>query len=243
MTSRRAGIVTGLQLEARIARGNLPEARVVCRGMGPKRAREAAERLVREGVSGLISFGLAGGLTAEARPGLILLPARIRTPEGGEIATDMLWRERLLGLLREKMEVSDAPLAAVRRPLPLYPDKAAMWARTQCVAADMESAAVAAAARRNGLPFIALRAVADPLEFSLPPVALAAMGADGRLKPFRLALLLWRNPAQIGPLRELAGHSGAAKAALRRAALTAGAALLSAGRGPIQSPSRASSKN
>jgi adenosylhomocysteine nucleosidase len=107
--------------------------------------------------------------------------------------------------------------------LPLYLDKTSAWARTQCVAADMESAAVAAVARRNGLPFIALRAVADPVDFSLPQAALVSMGKDGRLKPWKLALSLWRQPGQIRPLRELAGHSAAAKEALRKAARAAGA--------------------
>ena len=216
------GIVTGLRFEARIARGNAVGVRVACRGMGPKRAREAAEELVGQGVSGLVSFGLAGGLAAEARPGMLVVPSRIVTESGGEIATNALWRERLCGALRRRMTIIDAPLAAVRRPLPLYLDKTTAWARTQGFAADMESAAIAAVARRNGLPFIAVRAVADPVDFSLPQAALAAMGKDGRLKPWRLALSLWRQPGQIRPLRELAGHGAAAKAALAAAAKAAG---------------------
>ncbi len=216
------GIVTGLRLEARIARRGAAGARVACRGMGSKRAREAAEELVRAGAGGLVSFGMAGGLTEGARPGMVIVPAAVVTESGGMIATDTLWRERLNGLLRGRVRLLEGTLASVRRPLPGYLDKASAWARTQAVAADMESAAVAAVARRSGLPFVALRAISDPVDFNLPHAALAAMGKDGALKPWRLALSLWRQPRQLGPLRELAGHAAAAREALRRALGAAG---------------------
>ena len=216
------GIVSGLRLEARIARRGAGGALVACRGMGAKRAREAAEELVRAGAGGLVSFGLAAGLTEGARPGMVIVPTAVVSGTGGMIATDALWRERLKGALRGRVRLLEGALAGVRKPLPGYLDKASAWARTQAEAADMESAAIAAVARRNGLPFVALRAISDPVDFNLPPAALLSMGMDGRLKPWRLALSLWRQPGQIGPLRELAGHAAAAKQALRKALAAAG---------------------
>ena len=222
MKKRPAGIVTGLQLEARIARKAGSGVLVSCRGMGPKRAREAAEELVRRGARGLVSFGFAAGLVAEAAPGMLFVPSTIRTAEGGMITTDMIWRERLLGSFRNIMEVSDAPLASVRRPLPSYLDKASAWARTQGAAADMESAAIAAVARRAGIPFVVVRAVADPVDFNLPPAASVAVGMDGRIRPWRLLMSLWRYPVQMRALRELAEHARRAKSALRKAVMAAG---------------------
>ena len=231
----QAGIITGLQTEARIARV-AKRARVLCRGMGPKRAREAAEELVRAGVSGLVSFGYAAGLAAEARPGLLVVPARIVADGGGEIATDLLWRERLLGRLAGHVACSDAPLAAVKQPLLSYLDKAAAWARMQAIAADMESAAIAAVARRARLPFIALRAVVDPAEFPLPTAALMAVDKDGRLRPFRLLKAIWRQPRQIKALKELAGHAKKARASLLLALELAGASLAMPQHGRIDTP-------
>ncbi len=220
----QVGIVTGLLTEARMPRAT-KGVRVICRGMGPKRAREAAEELVHAGVDGLVSFGYAAGLAAEAHPGLIVVPARIVTDGGGEIATDLLWRERLLGRLAGHLECADAPLAAVKQPLMTYLDKAAAWARLQAIAADMESAAVAAVARRARLPFIAIRAVVDPADFPLPTAALFAVDKDGRFRPFRLLKALWHQPRQIRALKELAGHASKARTALRLALELAGTSL------------------
>ena len=219
---RPAGIVTGLQLEARIARRRAGAARTLCLGMGPRRAREAAEALIAEGAAGLVSFGMAAGLVAEATPGLIVVPATIRTGNGQEMATDMVWRERLLDNFRRIWRCTDAPLAGVRRPLSDYLDKARVWAATQAVAADMESAAVATVARQARVPFVVVRAVADPAGFPLPPAALAAVDEGGRLDPLALLRALWRRPRQIRALRELAAHSRAARRALDRVARVAG---------------------
>ena len=229
MSESFTGIVTGLQLEARIARSGCGRhARVACHGMGPKRAREAAEELVRAGAAGLVSFGLAGALVAQAKPGMVLLPSRIVTESGGTIITEALWRERLAGALQKALPVLDQPLASVKRPLPSYLDKASAWARTQAFAADMESAAIAAVARRRGVPFIALRAIADPVDFSLPPAAVLAINKNGRLNIWRLLLSLWRQPTQWRALKELAGHSRAARGALSTACR--------AGKGVLASP-------
>ncbi len=230
MSKPFAAIVTGLQLEARIARSGCRQGlRVACHGMGPKRAREAAEELARAGAAGLVSFGLAAGLVAQAKPGMLLLPARIVTESGGSIMTDALWRERMAGALQKLLPVLDQPLASVRRPLPSYLDKASAWARTQAFAADMESAAIAAVARRRGVPFIALRAIADPVDFSLPPAAVLSIGRNGRLSLGKLLLSLWRQPAQWRALKELAGHSKAAKSALKTACRAAGDAMAAPG--------------
>ncbi len=230
MSKSFTGIITGLRLEARIARSGCGRhARVACHGMGPKRAREAAEELARAGAAGLVSFGLAAGLVAQAKPGMLLLPARIVTESGGSIMTDILWRERLAGALQKALPVLDQPLASVKRPLPSYLDKASAWARTQAFAADMESAAIAAVARRRGLPFIALRAIADPVDFSLPPAAVLAINKNGRLNIRKLLLSLWRQPAQWRALKELAGHSKAAKGALKTACHGAGDAMAAPG--------------
>jgi adenosylhomocysteine nucleosidase len=45
----------------------------------------------------------------------------------------------------------------------------------------MESHIVASAAAANGLPFVAIRVIADPAERPLPQVALAAMRPNGTM--------------------------------------------------------------
>jgi len=58
--------------------------------------------------------------------------------------------------------------------------KAALHARSGAVAVDLEARSVAGAASRAGLPFLVIRAIADPAEHDLPPAASARLKPDGR---------------------------------------------------------------
>jgi len=53
------------------------------------------------------------------------------------------------------------------------------------------------------VPFLAVRAVADPAGMALPAAALAALDGEGRLRPLRLLAALSRHPRQWGRLGEL----------------------------------------
>ena len=216
--ARPVGIVSGMRLEARIARRHMRGVAVACHGMGPRRAARAAQELVRRGASGLVSFGMAGGLTAEARPGLLVVPAAIHAPDGRTFPTTTPWRRRAVERLAPLAGISEAPLASFEHPLTSYLDKATAWARAQAMAADMESAAIAEVARAHRLPFIALRAIVDPLDFTLPPAAIRSMGRNGRLNPLRLVISLLADRRQVSALRELSGHAAAARKTLEATA-------------------------
>ena len=70
--------------------------RVACSGGSPERARAEAARLAAEGATGLVSFGLAGGLAPELRPGDLVLPETVQAPDGRSLPTDPAWRDNLL---------------------------------------------------------------------------------------------------------------------------------------------------
>ena len=74
-----------------------------------------------------------------------------------------------------------------------------LFTASGAAAVDMESLALARAASAAGLPFLALRAVADPAQRGLPSAALAPLTSDGRPQPHlvagRLALRPWELPA------------------------------------------------
>ena len=90
---RPLGVVAGYRGEARCLVG--ADLRVLCSGANPAGARTAAQRLADEGVAGLVSFGLAGGLGADLAPGDLLLPQAVVLPEGGRTLADAAWRGRL----------------------------------------------------------------------------------------------------------------------------------------------------
>ena len=199
-----AGFVTGLAAEARIA-ARLGRARA---GGGTGAGAEAAaEGLVRDGASALVSFGLCGGLDPALRPGAIVIAERVLAG-GGSYDADVALAAALGGLtaLLVAAEPGVVTSAAAKR---------ALFAQTGAVAVDLESGAVARVAARHGLPFAVLRAVCDPAEMTLPRLALAALDADGRIRPGRVAWALLRAPGDLPRLLHLARAAALARAALR----------------------------
>ncbi len=92
----------------------------------------------------------------------------------------------------------------------------------------MESHAVAQVAAAANLPFLALRAIVDPSDRTVPEAAFRTVGATGRINPLPLLGGLMEQPAMIRDLLRLAHDARAARSGLRRAA-GLGAALLRVG--------------
>lgn len=183
-------------MEGRILAGRrlAPEARIELpprsllrlSGMGRQRAARAAQALLAGGAESLVSWGVAGGLDPALANGTLLLPDRIMDSSLQDgLAVDTPWRARLLACLESVITVSTAPLISAETPAKNARDKARLFA-TGCAAVDMESHAVAQCAAQAGVPFVAVRAVADPAHAALPRAATAAMDEAGHMRPFAL---------------------------------------------------------
>jgi adenosylhomocysteine nucleosidase len=218
------GVVTGLRAEARcLRRLNL---RIACTGGSSERARTEAARLVSEGAARLVSFGLAGGLAPELRPGDLLLPDTIRSPDGRSMPTDPAWRERLNALfVAGGLRTTSGALAGSERIVATVADKRALLEATGAIAVDMESHEVAAVASAAGIPFVVIRAIADPYDRVIPQAALEMLRPDGRVRVHGVLGGVIRQPGQLIALLRLGRESAAALATLPRAALLAGPAL------------------
>lgn len=191
-------------------------------GMGAEAAARAAATLSARGAGALLSYGTAGALAPGVPPGQLLLPARVLTPEGHTHSVDPGWHQALGALLRSARPMPDS-LLSVAAPVVSVAAKARLRAGSGAGAVDMESAAVAEVAGREGLPFAVLRTVVDAAEHTLPGAALAATAADGSVAIGRLLSGLGREPAQIAALLRLMLSFAAARRALQRAtALSAG---------------------
>jgi adenosylhomocysteine nucleosidase len=218
--------VTGLRAEADIVRkAGLP---VVCAGGNPAHTTAALGQAIGGLVpSGLISFGIAGGLAPGLVPGTLVLASAVVAADGTRRPVDAAWRARVqgrLGALDGDVFGGSAIVAAAAQ-------KAALHARTGAVAVDLESAVVAEAASRAGLPFLVMRAIADPAERDLPPAASARLKPDGRLDLRAVFGSVLMEPGQIAALIRLAHDTRNALRALGRAMSAAGS-LLSAPRSP-----------
>ena len=201
------GVVVGLVAEARIAcRLHYP---VAIGGGDTAGAEAAARRLVAQGATALLSFGLCGGLDPALRPGALFIPEAVLDGAVRHAASPAVVAR--FGAVTPGVLLGGATIAATAA------EKRRLHETTGAAAIDLESGAVARIAAAAGLPFAALRAVCDPADQDLPPAALTALDAKGAIGPVRVLASLARHPAQLPALLVLAGHAAAARRALRRA--------------------------
>ena len=198
------GIVVGLTAEARIARRTGWPVEVG--GGTPSGAAIAAERLIAQGVSGLVSFGLAGGLSPLLLAGQIIVPSSV-TVEGQVLAVDPALADRLGGLSGHEMLAERGIVATAA-------EKQVVHTVSAADAIDLESGAVALAASRHGIPFAILRAICDPAHRDLPPAALVALDGGGAIGFVRVMVSVLSHPGQIPALLRLATDAAAARRAL-----------------------------
>ncbi|MBI0420553.1 MAG: phosphorylase [Nitrosospira sp.] len=230
---RMVGIVTAMRVEAScLTRADLPfnemtslgeRAAIWLSGMGEKAARGAAEGLQQGGCTTLVSFGLAGALDSSLRPGDLVLPDSIHA--GRQLSVDLDWRNRLRQQLPAHMKIASGILAASPNVLTSADAKRELAEATGACAVDMESGAVAQVAARAGIPFLAVRVIADPLDFSPPLPLLSAVRPDGSADPVRLMALILRRSVTLGTLLRLGSQLRTARATLLTVVKHAGTEL------------------
>jgi hopanoid-associated phosphorylase len=209
----RAAAVTGLEAEARVARG----AGLAARASGGIAAQTTAlaEALLRDGAEALLSFGIAGALAPTLRPGDLLLPRAVVDESGARYEAAAAWHARAAQALRGAgLKLEEGDLLGADNAATSPARKHALLQATRAVAIDLESQLVAQAARRAGKPFLVLRAIADTAAQALPPAAVNGLAANGKAALGHVLLSVARQPAQIPALIRLASDTRRALNAL-----------------------------
>jgi len=216
--------ISGLAGEAKIAAG----AGIAAIAAPPTRLVEWLERIGNNEFAAVISFGIAGGLDPALSVGDLVLCDTVATADG-DLTAGPAAADRLAACLGEGgTAVHRGRIAAADAPVLTPQAKYALRTARGAIAVDTESLLAVRVARQKGVPFVAFRAISDAAGHSLPPLAMCAIGADGRLDLAAIARELTRRPGQIARLPATGLATQRAMRTLRRvrAALGPGLGLL-----------------
>jgi adenosylhomocysteine nucleosidase len=128
---------------------------LVCGGMGAKQAAAAASWLIASNKPEIVmSVGFAGALIPDYKAGDVITPGTVI--DGGT---------------GDRFAAGDGNVVLVSNAGVLgEAGKRQLAAKFAAQAIDMEAAAVARVAQQNGVPFVAVKAISDPLDFAMPPM-------------------------------------------------------------------------
>lgn len=164
---------------------------VAVAGAGEFCARVAAEGLLAKGAGALLNWGVAAGLQPGLLPGELVMPTLLLGGERGYRA-DRSWHAAMKKRLHaQHINIHQGSLVHSDSLLTLPAYKRALHHSSAAVAVDRESAAVAAVAQQARVPFLTLKAIADPAEVRFPA---QLSQQQGGLSPSRMLTTLGPKP-------------------------------------------------
>ncbi len=220
----RLGIIVAVTAEARsLTKEPIPKGEVIrfpggamlsVSGMGPKRAAVASRVLLEKGARALLSWGSAGGLAPKLSPGSLILPKTVISSNQFLYHVDAIWHASLCNRLEGQVDFQTEPLVESSTVVRTPAEKGILFRETGAIGVDMESAAVATVAHEARVPFLAVRAVADSTDTTIPESALNAFDEFGRLHFLKLIQGLAKDPTELLGLVRIARNYHAAQRTL-----------------------------
>jgi hopanoid-associated phosphorylase len=203
-------VAAGMAFEARIAKGSGVRAIY-----GQKRDAyiRKLHDLARAGARGIISFGVAGGLSPALKPGDVVIASSVVTAKAS-FSTDARWSQSLQNAI--KHAVSGLRIFAADATVMTVLEKEALWKGTGAAAVDMESGAAAEVAEHYGLPFAVLRVIIDPAHRSIPVSAAVGARENGTTDGLAVLRSLMRRPGDLSEIIRLADDARRANRSLFR---------------------------
>lgn len=192
-------------------------------GVGRQKAAQEATHLLRErNIKALLICGFAGGL--QGLSGDIVIAERVLeadnpilpySPDTGLLAYMQvfaessgwqdLWRESPMTPV-----ISAGTLITTDRVMVTREEKRALAERTGAIAVDMETAGAARVAQEHGVPWLAVRAITDGVDDTLPFDFNQFSDADGNVNRGRIVLATLTHPWKIPALLRLGQRSSRA---------------------------------
>lgn len=194
-----------------------------CSGARPDRAETYAQSLTVDGCAGLLSIGLAGGLDPALNTGHVAVASTVIAPDGAKVPTDAAWRDAVAADLDQAgIRYRIGAIAGLDELVRLAETRRALFSGTSAIAADMESHAVMRVAAAAGLPFLAVRVIADTAEDDLPRTAEKALTPEGGVSMLGLLAGLLLRPGDLGGMVTLSRQARTGFETLRRVAALPG---------------------
>jgi adenosylhomocysteine nucleosidase len=167
---------------------------VIVAGIGRKRAAVAARVVVEYYQPELmISAGVAGALSKKLRAGDVVRPQAVVDAASGE-------KYNCVGE-REVQGVLVTAASVVSRK-----EKEELAEKFKADSVDMEAAVVGQVAHASGIPFMAVKAISDELDFEMPPLG-RFVDSDGQVHLLQLLGYAALRPQIWGALGELRRNS------------------------------------
>jgi adenosylhomocysteine nucleosidase len=189
-------------------------------GAGANNAKIAAELLIAQGANRLISWGCAAALSVNLQPGNLVLADGLIDAEGVAIAVNADWHRQIKTALEKlacqsNFALRSGDLLESKTLVSTSRDKQQLHQQTNAIALDMESIAVAKVAQAHALPFLAIRAIADPVTMDLPAAVSQAFNQQGDIELGKLFRFVLKHPSELKGLITLGQHFNAAKSTLK----------------------------
>jgi adenosylhomocysteine nucleosidase len=184
-------------------------------GAGPVNAQAAAEQLISRGATRLISWGCAAALDASLKPGDLTLADSLMDTDKVRLDIASDWHNHTRNILSAYGTVHIGCLTESHQIVSSGKDKKQLHAKTGAIALDMESVAVGKIARQHTLPFLAIRAIVDPVNMDLPKAINRSLNNQGDVDISKLLMFIAFHPTELPGLIKLGLHFNAAKNKLK----------------------------
>lgn len=187
---------------------------VCCSGAGPENAKKASQLLINKGATKLISWGCAAALNSELNPGDLIVPVKLFAENNTSFSIDSPWLQQTIKQLT-KLSPNTGLLAESHSIVANSSDKSKLHQKSNAIALDMESVAIAQTAIQNNCEALVIRCIADPASMSLPKAVSHALNKQGDVVLIKLLWFLLCHPSELPGLIKLGLHFNAAKNKLK----------------------------
>ncbi|MEC8265217.1 MAG: hypothetical protein VX009_00210 [Pseudomonadota bacterium] len=189
----KIGIVVGLKSEKNSI---TPKENIIIECGYGEHAYEAANKVLKNKIDFIVSFGLAGSMTKRLKSSQIIIPNKVIGKQIKSKKTSFA----LNSYLREKSKnkiVSNIKLLTSNKILNKKTNS------LDFDAVDMEAGFVFKAALKHKIPFTSVKVIFDDLENSIPNFLISSIDKKGELKFFDLFTHIVKKPSRIKKLLKL----------------------------------------